>query len=392
MTGLDLGKNAESLFRETLDAMSDHIAVLDDAGRIVFVNSAWKTFADQNGFQVENYGIGLNYLDVCEQAAGPTAEGAAEIAGGLRDALSGYRHTFSYEYPCHSPSRIRWFRVNVTGFSLENTVRVVVTHQDITELKKAETERIRSENARKAIIESVPDAMCMIDRDMTVVWINEVGKNLFGDSVVGKKCFEAYAGGQAVCDGCIVQKTFADGGVHTREYTHDDINGIPRTFQCTSTVAQADHRGTPLLVMETLHDITHRKRNEKDMKFMQLAVDTTEDCVYWILPDGSIRYVNKSALKQTGYTSDEIIGLKVKDIDLYVDEENWKSTWQRLKKEEVLRFETVHVAKDGRKIPFEVTANYLRIDRGEEYNFAVARNISDRKQAERQIRKLSQAV
>ncbi|MCF8045003.1 MAG: PAS domain S-box protein [Desulfarculaceae bacterium] len=392
MKAFDLGKNAESLFRETLDAMSDHIAVLDDTGRIVFVNLAWKTFADQHGFQAENYGIGLNYLEVCRKAVDQSADGAAEIARGLKEALSGGRQPFSYEYPCHTPLKNRWFRVTITGFSLEDTVRVVVTHQNITELKKAEQERSKSENSLQAIIESVPDAMCMIDREMTVVWINEVGENLFGSWVVGKKCFEAYAGGREICEECIVRNTFADGGIHSDEYTHDDINGIARTFQCTSTVAQVDDRGDPLLVMETLHDITHRKQNEKDMKFMQLAVDTTEDCVYWIRPDGSIRYVNQSALNQTGYAAREIIGLKVADIDLYVDPDNWKSTWQRLKREKVLRFETVHVTKDGLHIPFEVTANYIRIDRKEEYNFAVARNVSDRKQTERQIKKLSRAV
>ena len=263
-----MGNNAGSLFRETLDAMPDHIAVLDNTGRIVFVNLAWKNFADQNGFQAENYGLGLNYVDICQKAAGPSAEVAEEIAKGLKEVLSGKKNTCSYEYPFHTPFQNRSFRVNISGFPLDSDVRVVVTHQNIT----------------------------------------------------------------------------------------------------------------------------RRKQHEKDMKFMSLAVDSTEDCVYWIRPDGSIRYVNKSALKQTGYSSEEVIGLKVKDIDLYVDEESWKSTWQRLKQQKVLRFETVHVTKNGRHIPFEVTANYLRINENEEYNFAVARNIRDRKQAERQIRKLSQAV
>ncbi|MGM0642376.1 MAG: PAS domain S-box protein [Thermodesulfobacteriota bacterium] len=388
----DQAPQEDGLFRETVDAVPEHIAVLDSTGEIVFVNRAWKIFADLNGFKAEKYGVGLNYLDVCRDAASRSVQGAALAEQGLQDALSGTRRTVSFEYPCNAPFENRWFRVNITGFSLGDSIRVVVSHENITELKQAEKEQADSENQLKAIIESVPDAMCMIDREMNVIWINEIGRKLFGNSVVGNKCYQAYAGGDAVCVDCIVRQTFDDGQIHRSEYTRQDSAGNSRTFLCTSTVAQVDEQGVPVLVMEILHDITHRKQNEKDMKFMQLAVDRTEDCVYWIQPDGSIRYVNRSALKQTGYEAQEITGLKVSDIDLYVDEENWKLTWQSLKEEKVLRFETVHVTKDGHEIPFEVTANYIRIQDDEEYNFAVARNINERKQAERQIKKLSQAV
>ncbi|MBF0573252.1 MAG: response regulator [Desulfamplus sp.] len=57
-----------------------------------------------------------------------------------------------------------------------------------------------------------------------------------------------------------------------------------------------------------------------------------------------------------------------------------------------MRFETIHRTKNGIDIPFEVTSNYIIFDQNEEYNFAIVRNISERKQAEREIKKLSQAV
>lgn len=49
-----------------LDALSSPLVVLDNSGVIVYVNRAWKQFADTNALAMENYGIGCNYLAYCD--------------------------------------------------------------------------------------------------------------------------------------------------------------------------------------------------------------------------------------------------------------------------------------------------------------------------------------
>jgi PAS domain-containing protein len=58
------------------DALSPEIAILDDAGTILAVNASWRAFADVNGLGWADYGIGRNYLEVCDLASGYSAEGA----------------------------------------------------------------------------------------------------------------------------------------------------------------------------------------------------------------------------------------------------------------------------------------------------------------------------
>ena len=60
---------AEALLRSTLDALSAHIAVLDEAGTIIAVNQAWRAFAHASGYADASHGVGMNYLAVCEAAA-----------------------------------------------------------------------------------------------------------------------------------------------------------------------------------------------------------------------------------------------------------------------------------------------------------------------------------
>ncbi|MBF0377858.1 MAG: PAS domain S-box protein [Desulfamplus sp.] len=440
--------------QKTLDSIPNQIAILDNSATIVVVNRAWKIFADQNDLCSPNYCIGENYIEICKKASTERqnvinqsqsndsekinindqitetyestidykiaateqcqniteeckerlgwdlsinsiiekTEGAEESLKGIENIFAGEIETFSIDYPCHSPDEKRWFRMKLIRFDFEDNLWILVSHENITQSKLAEINLLKSENKLKGIIQSVPDAMCMIDRDQNVVWANDVAKKLYGSSLVGQKCYRAYGRWNNICQNCIVHKTFRDGKVHSGEYSHLDVEGNERVILCTSSVAGCDEFGNISNVMEIMRDITEKKQSERFLKFMQLAVDTTADGVYWIKPDGSIRYVNQYVLRYTGYTEEEITKLKVHNIDPNVSEESWNDTWNQLRRIKIMRFETVHRTKNGIDIPFEVTANHIIFDKNEEYNFAVVRNISERKQAEREIRRLSQAV
>ena len=115
-----------------LDAMPEHVAVLDHAGTILLVNAAWRHFALANGDQeMARSGIGVNYLEVCRAGEGPESEIAREAAKGIRGVLEGTLPRFSLEYPCHSPDEQRWFVLNAAPVSSE-PFGAVVSHVDIT--------------------------------------------------------------------------------------------------------------------------------------------------------------------------------------------------------------------------------------------------------------------
>ncbi|MBD3307580.1 PAS domain S-box protein, partial [candidate division KSB3 bacterium] len=59
-------RQSEQFLQLTLNALSANIAILDETGTIVAVNAAWQRFGEANGLQWADYGIGRNYLEVCE--------------------------------------------------------------------------------------------------------------------------------------------------------------------------------------------------------------------------------------------------------------------------------------------------------------------------------------
>ena len=134
-------QESKRFLRSTLDALSSHIAILDERGTIIEVNGAWNHFASRNTFMGSDRGVGDNYLQVCDSASGRFSEEAPVVAAGIRAVMAGECGEFHLEYPCHSPQEQRWFIVRATRFDGDKSIRVVVAHENITERKKLEAER-----------------------------------------------------------------------------------------------------------------------------------------------------------------------------------------------------------------------------------------------------------
>ena len=131
---------AAEFLQRTLDSLLCHMAILRADGTIVAVNAAWRRFAVGNGLEADFCGPGANYLRACDRATGDCSEEANRVADGIRAVAAGDAADFTLEYPCHSPTERRWFCVRVTRFEADGQVRLVVTHDNITQRKLAEIE------------------------------------------------------------------------------------------------------------------------------------------------------------------------------------------------------------------------------------------------------------
>jgi PAS domain S-box-containing protein len=134
----------ETVFQSALDALTAHIAILDGDGTILLVNQAWKDYADENGYRGDDYGIGNRYLGETDPHD-PPQHGELATIRGLREVMIGLRPDFRIEYPCHSPGRKRWFVMRVNRYRWQGMDRIIVAHDDITELKLIRKELIEQE-------------------------------------------------------------------------------------------------------------------------------------------------------------------------------------------------------------------------------------------------------
>jgi two-component system NarL family sensor kinase len=128
-------KENRQVLQSTIDALDAHVALLDETGKIIAVNQRWTQFADANGYVGAAKGLGTNYLEVCESSI--ECEEARLVLSGIRRLMSGESDDFRCVYPCHSTQEA-WFQVRINRFYIDGLARLVVAHENVTEIQQAQ--------------------------------------------------------------------------------------------------------------------------------------------------------------------------------------------------------------------------------------------------------------
>lgn len=121
--------------------------------------------------------------------------------------------------------------------------------------------------------------------------------------------------------------------------------------------------------------------------------ENASDLIQIVAPDGTFIYVNKAWKETLGYNDGEITKLTLLDIIHPDSYKHYKVSFEQvLAGEDIESIETVFITKDGKKITVEGHIN-CRYKKGKPIaTRSIFRDISDRKYAEEQIRKLSRVV
>lgn len=188
----------------------------------------------------------------------------------------------------------------------------------------------------------------------------------------------------------MIHQIRTEGFVRNQEYRFQRASGEVRTVLYSAE--QLDINGTTCILAVT-NDITERKQaeealRESEMRFKTL-IEQAADAFYVVNARGQILDVNQQACRSLGYGHDELIGLQVTDIQLQMTPAGFEQLWQRLEPGQPIRTEGCHRRKDGSNFPVEVSIGLLEFS-GDRYLLALARDITERKQAESATARLAE--
>lgn len=302
------------------------------------------------------------------------------------------QHSFIVEGEVLSP----WFKINFVPILIDGKSHIIIAMDDITEVIEQEEELTRSKNFTLKIFDRFPIMMWRTDQNMQCDFTNKAWLEYTGYTMEQAKGF-GYS------------NAFADENKeHIKEVLLNAYkNRVPFIIEHQMRYHDGTYRwvvcqGNPYYDLEdayagfigTIYDMNDRVLAEKAMKDSEekyrLLFDNATDSIilhkYDEMNNSSIIIdVNEAACKGLGYTKEELVKLSLYDIRSDEMKEKLVEAYYNLLIKEHHVYDSVHIAKDGRRIPMEVSSQLFMMN-GSKVILSVCRDITDRLNAERLIR------
>jgi PAS domain S-box-containing protein len=389
----DLSQGAESdaKYRGLLEAAPDAMVVVNQSGEIVLLN-----------VQAEKqFGYSRDEL-VGQKVKNIIPEGFAErlIADGTRSAADALAQQIGtgIELIARRKNETE-FPIEIMLSPLESAEGTLVTAaiRDISVRRAAEKHLGQMESRYRGLLEAAPDAMVVVNQGGAIVLLNVQAEKQFGysrDELVGQKVKNIIPEGFA-------ERLIADGTRSAAEALAQQIgtgieliarrkNGTEFPIEIMLSPLESAE-GT--LVTAAIRDISVRKAAERHLAQMEGRyrglLEAAPDAMVVVNQGGEIVLLNVQAEKQFGYSRDELLGQKVKNIipegfaeRLIAD--GTRSAAEALAQQIGTGIELIARRKDKTEFPIEIMLSPLESSEGTLVTAAI-RDISVRKAAEKHL-------
>jgi len=263
----------------------------------------------------------------------------------------------------------------------------ITAKKELLALRKAEEALQQSEERLSIILNSILTGVVLIDAEShKIIDANPLAVELIGmpkEKIVGNICHEFICPSEK--GNCPIYDLGQTEDQSERILLRADGKEIP----IIKTVTPATWQGRGYFV-ESFIDITWRKKAEEQIKKLSSAVEQSIDGIAISDLEHKLTYVNEAFARMHGYSSEEMIGMKLVNLHNKEQMDEYKRRIHQITTEDSWVGEIGHVRKDGTTFPTHMSVTLLRDDNGKlTGSLAVTRDITRRKEAEQALEKLN---
>ena len=264
-------------------------------------------------------------------------------------------------------------------------VGMSVTLRDNTERKHAEDMLLASRDLLQTVIENIPLRVFWKDAALRYLGCNSRFAQDSGNSspqeLIGKDDFRMGWHDQAeryrADDQRVMDSGIPELGLEEPQTTPDGGTIWLRTSKVPLRAADGKVFG----VLGMYDDITERRQAEQRLRLFRALLDHSSDVIEVIDPS-TMRFldVNETGCHVLGYSREELLTLRVHDIDPVLDNGTLETFQEKIRQSGNARIESVHRRKDGSTFPVEVSATLMEVDRP--YMVSIVRDVTERRRIE----------
>ena len=278
--------------------------------------------------------------------------------------------------------------------------QIKLLQKRIVELETVESERKQSEEMLRRtkqqmefILGATKTGLDIIDSDSNIVYIDPEWQKVYGNPV-GKKCYKYFMGRNTACPDCGVVKALRT----KKPFVNEEVlvKEGNRPIQVT-TIPFQNEKGE-WLVAEVNVDITERKKAEKELnvrqeRFIELT-NLLPEAVFEIDLKGRFTFVNKRALKISGYSQEDLDkGLNSLQVVAPEEQEHLaRNTHLVLSGKDIGITEYIAMKKDGAKFPVLIHSSAIKREGNIVGLRGIIIDISERKRAEDELKRSEQEL
>ncbi|KZE33266.1 bifunctional diguanylate cyclase/phosphodiesterase [Crenobacter luteus] len=298
--------DSETRYRAVIEAMSEGVVILDDAGAVVSCNPAATRILGLDEDELLSLALDSIDWEAVDEERRTLLRAAWPAAVTLAEGRAVYGRVLGLRTRPDAP--LRWLAVNSVPLRLDGRRAVLTTFTDLSEVQREAQER-------RALLDGVAYAVVATDETGVIRTFNPAAEALFGvaaaDAVgrltplafLGRGELAAYCGRADPTPVALLDAHARETGARDWRYRRPDGRVLTYSMRVT---AIADDGGECLGYVGVGHDVTEKRLAERSLRLSAQVFDASSEAIVIADADWRIVSANPAFTRITGYRADEL--------------------------------------------------------------------------------------